>query len=135
MKKSSNIIKLNFENSSIMMVLAEYSTGVIQVEINQTLSKNGKSQQLILTPPTIKRSIEALEEYQKLIYTLIPKKGKLFQNHIKIEERYLRGVSIPDLAMQFEKPEEAIKNLLISRGIQIVNLNPPRKPHRWWKKR
>jgi len=135
MKKFTNPIKLNFEDRNIKMELTEDDSGLFQIVISQIFSKNGKRQQLILDTPILKRFIEALENYQKLIYTPKLNKDNLYKNHIKIEERYLRGVSIKDLAMQFEETEEAIKNLLTRRGIEIVDLSPPRKPYRGWKKR
>ena len=53
----------------------------------------------------------------------------------KIQDRYLIGVSLKDLALQFDQSEELIEMVLRNRGIQIVsNEIPKAKIWRRWKK-
>ena len=50
----------------------------------------------------------------------------------KIQDRFLRGVSINDLVLQFDQSKELIEMVLRNKGIQIISNEMPRK---YWKKR
>jgi hypothetical protein len=78
--------------------------------------------------------IKVLQNY----HAKIPNKSGLKNKHItdleqqKIQEQYLKGVSIKDLAMQFDQTPELIKMILTNKGIEIVG----NKLHRskFWRK-
>jgi hypothetical protein len=51
----------------------------------------------------------------------------------QIQTRYFKGVSISDLAVQFEQTEDDIKSILRNKKIAIVSNKPSKK--RYWKRR
>ena len=54
---------------------------------------------------------------------VISKKSKYYlskEDKDKIQNRYLKGISIKDIAMQFNCPEDLMVQVLQNRGIEIV---------------
>jgi hypothetical protein len=133
MKKHLRSSSFEYEKSSYKFDLFKHDLDSYYLEIHQTISGSRNSQSLKLKTQAIRGIIEELQGFQKFIYSHKRKETPVTSIHQKIEDRYLRGVPIKDLAMQFDETEDAIKNLLISRGIQIVNLKPPVYPY--WKRK
>jgi len=135
MGKSLKSSSFHHDKSNFKFDLYKYGDESYYVEIHQTINGEGISQCLKLKTQAIRDVIEELQDFQKHIFELKRKKPTFNDINQKIEDRYLRGVPIKDLAMQFEKTEEAIKDYLISRDIQIVDHKPPRKNNKRWKRR
>ncbi|CAL67551.1 hypothetical protein [Christiangramia forsetii] len=49
----------------------------------------------------------------------------------EIQRRYLRGISIKDLCIQFDSNLLGIERVLLDAGIELVDLNY-KKPYRYW---
>ncbi|MBV6484313.1 MAG: hypothetical protein KFKLKKLM_00809 [Flavobacteriales bacterium] len=122
MKEILKTTQLECDKSSFLIDLIELNTEKLYVEITQTINTENKDVQVIKINPTILSDIlGVLQKYQsdisdrnntrKLILT------EKEQN--KIQNRYLKGVSINELALQFEETEENIEMILKNMGIEI----------------
>ena len=141
MKTILETTQLEFDKSDFLIDLVEHDNGQLYVEIVQTiLNSNQKAESIKINPSVLTDIIKVLQNY----HAKLPTESKLEIKHIteidqkKIQERYLRGVSIKDLAMQFEQTYELIEMILRNKGIEIVKNTLP-KPKFWrknskWKK-
>ena len=129
--------QLEFDKSDFLIDLVEHSNGMLYIEIVQSIfdSKNEKNS-IKINPSVLSDIIKVLQNYQ----AKIPKKANLKNKHItdseqtKIQERYLKGVTVEDLAMQFDKSPELIEMILRNKEIEIVENKLP-KPKYWRKRR
>ena len=138
MKKILKTTHLEFDKSSFLIDLIKHTNGVRYVEITQTIQNGEKgSHSIKINPYVLDRLIETLQEYTiEIPKKEVRKKGYLPESKKqKIQDCYLKGLSLKDLAMQFEQSEEEIKRVLISRGIVVVQ-SQKYKAKRWrkWKK-
>lgn len=136
MKQLIQTTHLEYNKSSFLIDLVEHDSGLLYVEIHQTIFANEKSKNHIkINPASIGEIIETLQKYEKLLPAAQQKNRTLSiqQKHQKIQDRYLRGLPINDLAVQFDETEEAIIKILTDQGIKMVNLKPPR--NKWWKRK
>ncbi len=142
MKTILETTQLEFDKSDFLIDLVEYDNGQLYIEIVQTiLNSNQKAESIKINPSVLTDIIKVLQNYQ----AKLPKESKLEIKHLteidqqKIQERYLKGVSIKDLTMQFDQTYELIEMVLRNKGIVIVD-NEFHKPKFWrkknkWKKR
>lgn len=135
MKTIIETTQLEFDKSDFLIDLVKHDNGLLYIEITQNIidSKNEKNS-IKINPTVLSDIIKVLQNYQ----AKFPKKPDLKNKHItdleqqKIQERYLKGVSIKDLAMQFDQTSELIEMILRNKGIEIVENELP-KP-KFWKK-
>jgi len=135
MKTIIETTQLEFDKSDFLIDLVKHENGLFYIEIIQNIigSKNEKSS-IKINPTVLSDIIKVLQNYQ----AKIPNKSGLRNKHItdleqqKIQERYLKGVSIKDLAMQFDQTPELIKMILRNKGIEIVE-NKLHRPKFWRK--
>lgn len=135
MKTIIETTQLEFDRSDFLIDIVRHDNGMLYVEIVQNIidSKN-RTSSIKINPTILTDIIKVLQNYQ----AKIPNKPDLKNKHItdseqqKIQERYLKGVSVKDLAMQFDQTTELIEMILRNKEIEIVNNELP-KP-RYWKK-
>jgi hypothetical protein len=136
MKTILETTQLEFDKSDFLIDLVEHDNGLLYIEISQNIfdSKNGTSS-IKINPTVLSDIIKVFQNYQ----AKIPSNTKLKYKHItdleqhKIQERYLKGVSIKDLALQFDQTKELIEMILRNKGIEIVDNQFP-KSTIWSKK-
>lgn len=135
MKTILETTQLEFDKSDFLIDLIEHDNGQLYVEIVQTiLYSNKKADSIKINSSVLSDIIKVLQNY----YAKLPENSKLDIKHIteldqkKIQERYLKGVSIKDLAMQFDQTSELIEMILRNKGIEIVG-NRFSKPKFWRK--
>ena len=135
MKTILETTQLEFDKSDFLIDLVEHENGQLYVEIVQTiLNTNKKPETIKINPSVLSDIIKVLQNYQ----AKLPKESKLEIKHIteidqeKIQQNYLKGVSIKDLAMQFDQKPELIEMILRNKGIEIVENKLP-KPKFWRK--
>ena len=133
MKTILETTQLEFDKSDFLIDLVEHDNGQLYVEIVQTiLNTNKKAETIKINPSVLSDIIKVLQNYQ----AKLPKESKLEIKHIteidqeKIQQNYLKGVSIKDLAMQFDQKPELIEMILRNKGIEIVENKLP-KPKFW----
>ena len=135
MKTIIETTQLEFDKSDFLIDLVKHENGLLYIEITQNIinSKNEKSS-IKINPTVLSDIIKVLQNYQ----AKVPYKPDSKNKHItdleqqKIQERYLKGVSIKDLAMQFDQTSELIEMVLRNKGIEIVEIQLL-KPE-FWKK-
>lgn len=133
MKTIIETTQLEFDKSDFLIDLVKHDNGKLYVEIVQTiLDSNKKSESIKINPSVLTDIIKVLQSYQ----TRLPQKSELDIKHIteidqqKIQSNYLKGVTIKDLAMQFDQETELIEMILRNKGIEIVENTLP-KPKFW----
>ncbi|QOD59425.1 hypothetical protein H9I45_08565 [Polaribacter haliotis] len=133
MKTIIETTQLEFDKSDFLIDLVKHDNGKLYVEIIQTiLDSNKKSESIKINPSVLSDIIKVLQSYQ----AKLPNKSELDLKHIteidqqKIQSNYLKGVTIKDLAMQFDQETELIEMILRNKGIEIVENTLP-KPKFW----
>ncbi len=137
MQETLKTTLLEFEKSAYLIDLIKTGDDLLYIQIVQTIFKDKSYKQTIrINPNVLSEIISILEEYKDHI----PKKQiKGFRflpdpQKDKIQERYLKGVSIKDLAMQLDLTEDDIESVLSNRNLPIVPNELPmqrkRRPRR-----
>jgi hypothetical protein len=142
MKTIIETTQLEFDKSSFLIDLVRHENGLLYIEIVQTIRGTYTiSQSIKINPTVLSDIVKVLQNYQ----AKIPYKPDTNNKHItdieqkKIQERYLKGVTIKDLALQLDQSEELIEMILRNKGIEIVENELPKplfvKNKKRWKKR
>ena len=121
--------QLEFDKSDFLIDLVKHEKGLLYIEITQSIidSKN-QNNTIKINPIVLSDIIKVLQNYQ----AKIPNTSELKYKHItdseqqKIQERYLKGVSLKDLSMQFDQTPELIEMILRNKGIEIVDNELPK---------
>lgn len=135
MKTILETVQLEFHKSDFLIDLVKHSDGLLYIEIVQTImdSKHGNSS-IKINPTVLSDIIKVLQDYQ----AKIPRKSGLKDKYItdseqqEIQKRYLKGVPIKDMAMQFDQNTELIEMVLRNKGIEIVENKIPKT--KFWTK-
>lgn len=136
MKNILQTTQLEFDKSMFLIDLVEHTTGKLYIEITQNVKDDRISSQVIkINPSVLSDLMKVLQRYQ----TKLPQQSKPSSNYLaeadqrKILDRYLKGVSIKDLSLQFDKSEKIIEMVLRNKDIEIVPNKIPKK--RYWRRR
>ena len=120
---------LEFDKSDFLIDLVKHDNGQLYIEIVQKiLNTDKKSESIKINPSVLSDILKVLQNYQ----AKLPKESISEIKHIiefdqkKIQDRYLKGVSIKDLALQFDQTHELIEMILRNRGIEIVENKIPK---------
>ncbi len=133
MKTIIKTTQIEFDKSDFLIDLVKHDNGKLYIEIVQTiLGSNKNSESIKINPTVLSDIIKVLQSYQ----SKLPQTSELELKHIteidqqKIQNNYLKGVTIKDLAMQFDQEPELIEMILRNKGIEIVDNTMP-KPKYW----
>jgi hypothetical protein len=125
---------LDYEKSIFMLHLIEYAKGVSYVSVEQVIHNEQDSkniQRIKINAKALEDIILVLENYRvKLSNTEKTQKAKSkFSNSQKDEliKRYLKGIGIKDLAMQFDYSEKVIEKLLFENHIVMADNKVPKR--------
>lgn len=121
---------LEFDKSAFLIDMVRHKNGQLYVAVTQTISKGQKYHQAIkINPSVLPELIDTLKKLQEEIDYKLPKPPEYFSgaDKEKIREWYLKGVPIKDLALQFDKPENLIEQVLRNMEIEIVENIPKKK--------
>lgn len=136
MKEILDNEELKFSKSSFLIDLVRHESGTFYIKIVQTINDDNKNSQVIkIKSSVLTEIIKVLQNYHAKLY--VKYKGEI--KHLtdsdkqKIQDRYLKGIAIKDLAMQFDQSEELIEHILVNNGIQIVSNKLPKR--KWWGRR
>lgn len=136
MKEILETRQLEFFKSGFLIDLVKHDNGKLYIEIVQVIGEENEGKQTIkINPSILSDFLRVLEDYK----AKIPNIDKDESNYLteiqqqSIQDRYLKGVPIKGLALQFDQEEELIEMVLRNRGIQIVPYEIPKKTS--WKKR
>jgi len=142
MKTIIETSQLEFDKNDFLIDLVEYDNGQLYIDIVQIpLNSNEKQSSVRIDPSVLSDIIKVLQKY----YEKLPEKSKFETNYIseldqnKIQQNYLKGISIKDLAMQYGQDKELIEMILRNKGIEIVENKLPPHPKFWknkkWRKK
>jgi hypothetical protein len=144
MNKTLKTKQLEFDKSSFLIDLIQHDTGKMYVEISQHIFNDQKTKQTLKINPTIIPDlVKALEDF----YTQTPnskpierKKQKFIpqSDKEKIQNRYLKGVPLGDLAIQFDISQENIKMILRNNEIVVLTKKEEatiKRGGNWYRKR
>ena len=129
MKEILETTQLEFDKCAFLIDLVKHESGLLYIEIVQTINDNSKDGQTIkINPSVLSDIIKVLQNYQAKIPGKIDKQTKHIteEDKQKVQDRYLKGVSLKDLAIQFDQSEELIEMVLRNRGIVIVPNEMPK---------
>lgn len=135
MKTILETTQLEFDKSDFLIDLVKHDNGQLYVEILQTiLNSNKKTESIKINPSVLSDIIKVLQNY----HAKLPSESKPELKNIteidqeKIQQGYLKGVLIKDLAMRFDQSSELIEMVLRNKGIEIVENTLPKSKF-WWK--
>lgn len=135
MKKILETIQLEFPKSIFLIDLVKNSDGLLYIEIVQTIiDSKYRDSSIKINPTVLPDIIKALQDFDAKITYKSGLKGKYMTDseQLEIQKRYLKGVSIKDLATQFDQNVELIEMVLRNKHIEIVENKMP-KPRFWAK--
>jgi hypothetical protein len=125
-------ILLEYDRSTFLVDLLKHSTGVKYISIQQSIEANkntSSSQKIKINPAILGDIISILKSYQSEIdkSTVVEREAYFSPEKQKaVVERYLKGVNIPDLEMQFDCSSKIIKQILSNKNIEIVDNSLPK---------
>ncbi len=135
MKTVIETTQLEFDKSDFLIDLVKHDNGLLYIEIIQSIfDSDERSNSIKINPTVISDIIKVLQNYRAKIPN-VPNENTVHITDIeqeKIQKRYLKGVTIKDLAMQFEQSPELIKMILRNKGFEIVRNEMPK--HSYWRK-
>lgn len=128
---------LEFEKSAFIIDLVKHSSGKQYIRILQTIQdeESNNKRAIKINPSLLSDVLAVLNSYQELIpgdkeeqqakkssiTTKIRARTLTESEKSAIQNRYLKGVSIPDLTIQFDCKEELIEQVLNNSDIAIVD--------------
>lgn len=135
MKEILETTQLEYDKSTFLIELVKNESGLLYIEVAQIIHDNKQIGKIKFKPAILQDFIKTLQEYQtKLPSTIIEETSHISdENQQKIQDRYLKGVLINEIALQFDQKEEVIEMILRNKGISIVNNELPKKS--FWKHR
>ncbi|HEY5405800.1 MAG TPA: hypothetical protein VIJ92_01885 [Ginsengibacter sp.] len=129
MKEILKSTLLQYEKSTFLIDLTKHHSGQGYINIQQTIEGIDIKQELKINFSVLSDIISILQIYQKAIDTFYSTKDKSYFNEDKqksVVERYLKGVSIKDLALQFDCNNQIIEQILFNKGIKIIDQSQPK---------
>ena len=120
---------LEYEKSAFLIDLVKHHSGDLYVSIKQTILDSNLKSEIKINPSVLHDLIFVLNAYEKDIKKdsnentssyFLPEKQK------KVIERYFKGITIDNLAFQFDCTEEIIEQILLNNDIEIVDNKLPK---------
>ncbi len=138
---------LEFTKSAFLIDLIKHENTSLYVEIVQSINEDdNETQSIKINSSVLPELIKVLQAYQKVINRKAKNSVKnittIKSNHFteeqkdEIQRRYLKGISLDDLVVQFRQKKEVIEMILRNRNIEIVSNKLPKKQWRkYWRRR
>ncbi len=129
MKEILKSTLLQYEKSTFLIDLTKHHSGQGYINIQQTIEGIDIKQELKINFSILPDIIFVLENYKKEIVKNNSYSDKYYFSEEKqksVVERYLKGITINDLALQFDCNSQIIKQILFNKGIAIFDQGQPR---------
>jgi hypothetical protein len=135
MKEILETTQLEFDKSIFLIDLVKNESGLLYLEISQIIQNDKQIGKIKIKPSVLQDLIRKLQEFQDRLQTTEIKESSHItnENQQKIQERYLKGVSLNDIALQFDQEPEMIEMILRNKGIRLVSNDLPKKTY--WRHR
>lgn len=137
MEKILKSIFLQHHKSTFIVDLVQHRSKKIYLAIEQTIAtQNGISepQKIKINPDVLDELVEILTNLKNEIAFYQVEARFSDQKTQELIRRYLIGVEIKDLALQFNYPEAAIEQILINNGLEIMSNKMP-KPTKHYRRK
>ena len=132
---------LEYEKSTFLIDLVRHTTGQLYIEVKQTITVDEarpETQRIRINPSVLDDLIETLTYYKKDLPRVALSNAGYYTEEKKaeIKRRYLKGLSIGDIALQFDCSNAVVEQILRNSGIEIVsNKMPGKRKGTWYRKR
>lgn len=119
---------LEYDKSTFLIDLIKHKSGAKYVSIQQTIEGDPQKQKIKINPTVLADLIKLLETY---LFEIVPYNNALDKTFFsddkqqELIERYLKGVSIEDLMLQFDCSKQIIEQILLNKEIEIVDNKLP----------
>ncbi len=125
MKQVLKTTLLEYDKSTFLIDLVMHESEKLYISITQTIPKMDMSpskQEIKINPSILSDLLVVLSSYEKHLPTSNSRSYGHLTNasQSEIVKRYLKGVPLKDLAMQFDFKQELIEQVLRNKGIEIV---------------
>ena len=139
MEEIIDTVLLEYGKSTFILELVKYQNNIKYIQIQQIIhnqEKDGIINKLKINASVLSDIIEVLSNYQKELAKQPKIDVSYFSEERKKEiiKRYFKGVSIPDLALQFDCSSNIIEQIIRNQGIEIIDNKLP-KAQKYFKKR
>jgi DNA-binding protein len=127
MKETIDKHILAYDKSTYSLKLIRVSSNSFYVDLMQTIHDLEEVNCIKINPTALPDIIEILQGYKQILDESPINHPKYINEAVQqiIQNRYLKGVSIEDIALQTGKTEELIETTLRSRDIEIVSNKLP----------
>jgi hypothetical protein len=131
MEEIIKTIQLEYEKSSFLIDLVKHQNGKLFISINQIVHKeNGGniSQEIKINPAILDDILSTLSNFKKEIEktSKVVSKAHISEDkNSEIIKRYLKGIEIKDLALQFDCSVEIIEQILTNNNIVVMSNKIP----------
>ena len=121
---------LNFDESFYYINFIKSSSEERFISIEQTMARDYAKQKITIPFSDLQPIIDTLQLYQQ---GMTEQDSEICKNYLSdkkqksVLERYLKGISIKDLALQFDCTKEIILQVLSDKNIEIDNDKEARK--------
>lgn len=129
---------LEYDKSTFVIDLIKHASGEHYIKIQQTIKNDTIKYEVKINPSILNDMVLVLQSFENEILKSTLSLGKRYFSEDKQKElikRYFKGVSIEDLALQFNCPKRIIEQIFFNKGIDVVNNNPPKKSNNFKRKR
>jgi len=121
---------LEYDKSTFLIDIIKHQSGETYINFQQTIDGIDTKQELKINPSVLSDIISILQIYQKQIDNTYSIKSKFYFAEDKqrsVVERYLKGIPIDDLALQFDCNNQIIEQILFNKEIKIVDQKLPKR--------
>ncbi|HLS29479.1 MAG TPA: hypothetical protein VK021_01340 [Flavobacteriaceae bacterium] len=135
MKTIIDTVQLEYDETDILIDLVQQNNGFFYIEIVQTSTtlNDATTQRIKLSSLILTDLLKTLQNF----HAKLPKTADSNNKHLtdidqqKIQEIYLKGVPIKDIALQLGQTTELIEMVLRNKGLEIISNEPPKS----WKRK
>lgn len=120
---------LEYNKSSFLIDLVKHKSGNKFIRITQSIDNGTSKNELKINPTVLTDLITILQQLRTEIGDSTIQKSSLYfsdERQKSIIDRYFKGISIEDLALQFDCSIEIINQILFNKGIEIVDNKMPK---------
>lgn len=121
---------LDLEKSFFYINFMKHSSGEKYISIEQTLASNYKKQKVTIRLSDLPQLFTVLENYKSENFTPDPFDAPKYFSKEKLQSIvsiYFKGISIKDIALQFDCSAEIIEKVLTYKEIEITDDKDSRK--------
>ena len=125
---------LEYDKSTFLIDLIKHGTGTNYIKIQQSIKGKSQYQELKINSSILNDLIFVLQSYQKEIPKPVSKSSISYFSDDKQEDIircYFKGITIKNLTLIFDCSQKNIEQILINKGIPIVDNNPPKIKERY----